>query len=115
MDLKIGETYYLKIRDNLERGSFAFEHVSKEIGAKEITKTGVAGSMIEDLDNTLTELVGTSKAQESQVVEATREVKAAAVAPISRVDELEKAYKLKEKGIISDEEFKTLKSQIISK
>lgn len=115
LDLKIGETYYLKIRDNLERGSFAFEHVSKEIGAKEITKTGVAGSMIEDLDNTLTELVGTSKAQESQVVEATREVKAAAVAPISRVDELEKAYKLKEKGIISDEEFKTLKSQIISK
>lgn len=113
LDLKAGETYYLKIRDNLEKGAFAFEHVSKEIGAKEITKTGVAGSMIDDIDNTITELVGTGKAQESQVVEATREVKAPA--PTSKIDELEKAYKLKEKGIINDEEFKTLKSQIISK
>ena len=113
LDLKAGETYYLKIRDNLEKGAFAFEHVSKEIGAKEITKTGVAGSMIDDIDNTITELVGTGKAQESQVVEATREVKAPV--PTSKIDELEKAYKLKEKGIINDEEFKTLKSQIISK
>lgn len=113
LDLKAGETYYLKIRDNLEKGAFAFEHVPKEIGAKEITKTGVAGSMIDDIDNTITELVGTGKAQESQVVEATREVKAPA--PTSKIDELEKAYKLKEKGIINDEEFKTLKSQIISK
>jgi hypothetical protein len=115
LDLKAGETYYLKIRDNLEKGAFAFEQVSKEIGAKEIAKTGVAGSMIEGLDNTLTELVGSDKAEEKQRVEAKSETKVEVKGPTSKVDELEKAYKLKEKGIISDEEFKTLKSQIISK
>lgn len=115
LDLKAGETYYLKIRDNLSRGAFEFEQVSKEVGAKEITKTGLAGSMINDIDNTLTELVGTDKAQENQVVGTRGEVKAATVAPASKVDELEKAYKLKEKGALSEEEFKTLKSQIISK
>ncbi|ABB45190.1 hypothetical protein Suden_1916 [Sulfurimonas denitrificans DSM 1251] len=114
LDLKAGETYYLKIRDNLERGAFAFEQVSKDVGAKEITTTGVAGTMIEDIDNTLTELVGTGKTQESQVVE-TRKTAAPAPTPVSKVDELEKAYKLKEKGALSDEEFNTLKSQIISK
>ncbi len=111
LDLKVGETYYLKVTDNLEKGAFSFEHVSKEIGEKEITKTGVAGSMIDDIDNTLTELVITDKADENLEVKPQSQIKA----PVSKVDELEKAHKLKEKGIISEEEFKTLKSQIISK
>lgn len=115
LDLKSGETYYLKIRDNLEKGAFAFEQVSKEIGAKEIAKTGVAGSMIESIDNTLTELVGSDKVQEKQTVEAKGATKVEVKDPTSKVDELEKAYKLKERGALSEEEFKTLKSQIISK
>lgn len=115
LDLKAGETYYLKVRDNLTKGAFGFELVSKEVGAKEIKKTGIAGSMMDDIDNTLTELANTGSSQESQVVGTRGEVKATTVAPISRVDELEKAFTLKEKGIITEEEFKTLKSQIITK
>ncbi|DAB30317.1 MAG TPA: hypothetical protein CFH84_04720 [Sulfurimonas sp. UBA12504] len=111
LDLKAGETHYLKITDNLEKGAFSFEQVSKEIGAKEIVKTGVAGSMMDDIDNTLTELVGSGKADENLEVKPQSQTQT----PISKVDELEKAYKLKEKGIISEEEFKTLKSQIIAK
>ncbi len=111
LDLKVGETYYLKVTDNLEKGAFSFEHVSKDTGAKEIIKTGVAGSMIDDIDNTLTELVISDKADENLEVKPQSQIKT----PVSRVDELEKAHKLKEKGIISEEEFKTLKSQIISK
>lgn len=109
LDLKVGETYYLKVTDNLEKGAFSFEHVSKEIGEKEITKTGVAGSMVDDIDNTLTELAGSDKAEQNVEVKPQQQVQA------SKLDELEKAHKLKEKGIISEEEFKTLKSQIISK
>ncbi len=109
LDLKAGGTYYLKITDNLEKGAFSFEHVSKEIGAKEIVKTGVAGSMVDDIDNTLTELAGSDKAEQNVEVKPQQQVQA------SKLDELEKAHKLKEKGIISEEEFKTLKSQIISK
>jgi hypothetical protein len=111
LDLKAGETYYLKITGNLEKGAFSFKHVSKEIGAKEITKTGVAGSMIDDIDNTLTELVSSNKSDTNPEVKQQSQTQI----PVSKVEELEKAHKLKEKGIISEEEFKTLKSQIISK
>lgn len=112
LDLKAGEIYYLKITDNLEKGAFSFDHVSKDTGAKEIIKTGVAGSMIDDIDHTLTEIISSDKAEKSVEVKPPQ---SQIQAPSSKTDELEKAYKLKEKGIISEEEFKTLKSQIISK
>lgn len=110
LELQEGKTYYLRVLENAENGSFVFERVSAEIGAAEIAKTGVAGSMIDDIDNTLTELVGGEKTDAPQQTQVQTPV-----APISKIDELQKAYELKEKGIISEEEFKTLKSQIISK
>lgn len=112
LNLKAGETYYLKIRDNLEKGAFAFEQVSKEVGAKEITKTSLARFIkVMRIDNLLTEIVGSDKEQEGQTVEVKREKNT----QTSKVDELEKMHKLKEKGAISEEEYNTLKSQIISK
>lgn len=106
LDLKAGGVYYLRIRDNLRDGGFSFESVSKETGEKEIVKTGLSGSVLEDKNKILTELVGVPevKKEETKIQ-----------MPISKTDELEKAYNLKEKGIITDEEFKTLKSKIISK
>lgn len=106
LDLKVGGVYYLRIRDNLQNGSFSFEAVSKEIGEKEIIKTELSGSVLEDKTKILTELVGIPETKKEEVK---------AQKPISTTDELEKAYNLKEKGIITDEEFKTLKSKIISK
>ncbi|MDD3505699.1 MAG: hypothetical protein PHX65_04025, partial [Sulfurimonas sp.] len=67
LDLKAGETYYLRIRDNLQNGSFGFENVSKEIAKKEIINTGLAGSVMEDASNVLSELVGTSEPKEEKI------------------------------------------------
>lgn len=106
LDLKVGGVYYLRIRDNLQDGSFSFEPVSKEIGEKEIVKTELSGSVLEDKKKILTELVG--------IPEVKKEETKTQIS-ISTTDELEKAYGLKEKGIITDEEFKALKSKIISK
>ncbi|OHE05810.1 MAG: hypothetical protein A2513_10805 [Sulfurimonas sp. RIFOXYD12_FULL_33_39] len=110
LDLKVGETYYLRIRDNLQNGGFSFENISKEIAKEEIVKTGLAGSVLEDVNNVITELVGTSESKKEEP-----SVQVSTVKSTSKIDELEKAYKLKEKGALTDEEFKTLKSQIISK
>lgn len=106
LDLKVGGVYYLRIRDNLQDGSFSFESVSKEIGEKEIVKTELSGSVLEDKKKILTELVGIPEVKKEETKTQTS---------ISTTDELEKAYGLKEKGIITDEEFKALKSKIISK
>lgn len=106
LDLNAGDSYYLRIRDNLQNGAFSFENISKDVAKVEITKTGLAGSVLEDVNNALTELVGTSEPKKEEVKTKT---------VTSKIDELEKAHKLKEKGILTEEEFKTLKSQIISK
>jgi hypothetical protein len=111
LNLKAGEVHYLRVRDNLENGRFAFEKVANEIGIKEIAKTGLAGSVMEDVDNVindLIEVVGSEK-EKAQTLQAPSQVS------VSKTDELEKAYKLKEQGIITEEEFKTLKTQIITK
>jgi len=39
----------------------------------------------------------------------------APVRNLSKLDELEKAYKMKEQGVLTEEEFKALKTQIITK
>ncbi len=111
LNLKAGETHYLRVRGNLENGRFAFEKVADKTGIKEIAKTGLAGSVMEDVDSAINELI--------EVVGSEKEAQTMQIAPsqtsVSKTDELEKAYKLKEQGIITEEEFKTLKTQIITK
>ncbi|MFT5835443.1 MAG: hypothetical protein ACI9RG_000332 [Sulfurimonas sp.] len=116
LNLKAGNIYYLKIIDNLEGGRFEFEKVSTALGDKEITETGLAGSSVESDENIITEFInpkdtGSVEVKAATVVPTTNQ----AVAPISKTDEIMKAYDLKEKGIINDEEFKTLKINILSK
>lgn len=105
LDLKAGEVYYLRVRDNLENGGFVFEKVSKEVGAKEIAKTGLAGSIMEEKSSIVTEIVEVINPEDTQKLQA----------PLSKPDELQKAYNLKEKGILSEEEYKALKKEILTK
>ena len=134
--LQSGKIYYFKI-DKTDGGGFSFERVDASVGLKEIAKTGLAGSMVEDESNIITEFVN-PKEQEDAMVKPTQPVQAQtapAVAPVatpvtttqvqsspspkrvtaSKLDEIKKAYEMKKEGIISDEEFKTLKSEILAK
>ena len=129
LDLKSGQIYYLKVSDNLEGGKFGFEMVSNAQGSKEIAKTGLAGSSVESPENIITEFVTGSKAAKEEdmmvqqkpvsvqvtsqpVVYAQPIVKSQ---PSAKIDDIQKAYKLKEQGILSDSEFQTLKTEILSK
>ncbi|WP_294960733.1 hypothetical protein [Sulfurimonas sp.] len=117
MDLKIGQIYYVKMITK-DGGSFEFVQVNNDIGSKEITKTGLAGSSEEAEENIITEFIN-PKDTESVEVKATTTTLVPTtnqtVAPMSKTDEIMKAYDLKQKGIINDEEFKTLKINILSK
>lgn len=123
LDLNAGQIYYLKIVDSQDGSAFDFVKVSSSHAKVEITKTGLAGSSEESPENIITEFVNP---KETESMEVKSSAVAAPVAvpqvsapvttmPMSKTDEIMKAYGLKEKGIISDEEFKALKTNILNK
>lgn len=115
LDLKAGDIHYLKVKSFSD--AFAKFDLIKEqsvVAKKEIAKTVDATS--KNIIEKEIEGVTVFADKKAPVVETAVPVQLSAPqVPTSKTDELEKAYKLKEKGIISEEEFKTLKSQIISK
>jgi len=123
LDLKAGETYYFKIVDSQDGSAYDFVKVQSSDAKTEIASTGLAGSSEESPENIITEFVKPSKTESMEVV-APVVVPVAAqaapqaqmqTAPVSKTDEIMKAYEMKEKGILSDEEFKTLKTNILDK
>nr|MDA3908530.1 hypothetical protein [Sulfurimonas sp.] len=126
LDLKSGYIYYLKIKDNQEGSTFDFVKVNNSLASEEIAKTGLAGSSEESQDNIITEFVNPKETDSMEVIPTAAPAAVAPVvipkastpapaAPMSKTDEIMKAYGLKEKGIISDEEFKSLKTNILNK
>ncbi len=98
LDLKEGNIYYLKIENGLENNDFNLLLVNKIQGLKEISKTGLSGSVAVNQNTLITEVIESKETQK-----------------ISKIDEIEKAYKLKEKGILSQAEFEKLKTEILVK
>ncbi|MEA1955872.1 MAG: SHOCT domain-containing protein [Campylobacterota bacterium] len=139
LNLKAGDINYLRVTDNISYGEFAFEQVSPQEARAEISKTGLAGSNVEDPDNIITELMGTEDSQDSSIVKAktdaipavseaeidaiiekklaSRGVSSAVPAYIetSKLDKIKEAFEMKKQGILTDEEFKTLKAEILAK
>ncbi len=98
LNLEAGKIYYLRVDTNLDNDAFAFSQIDNLIASKEIKKTGLAGSVAIDENSILTEIIEDKEPQNN-----------------SKIDEIEKAYKLKEKGIISLVEFEKLKAEILAK
>lgn len=127
LDLKAGETYYLKIVDSQDGSAFNFVKMNNNEAKTEIASTGLAGSSVESKENIITEFVNPKESESMEVVAPvvvpvqTQQVvhtpvqAPAQVAPMSKTDEIMKAFELKEKGIIDDAEFKTLKTNILNK
>ena len=103
VNLEAGHIYYLRVTGDLEDGSFKFEHVSNAEGSKEIKTTGLSGSMVNSPEYIVTELVENDTDEKKET------------SSLSKTQEIEKAYALKEKGIISQKEFEQLKADILAK
>jgi len=132
LNLKAGDINYLRITDNTDSGEFGFEQISPSQARKEIAKTGLAGSSLENPKNIITELVGMnddetkeskptmSEAQIDAIIEKKLSSKgistnAPASTSSSKLDKIKEAYEMKKQGILSDDEFKALKADILAK
>jgi len=114
LNLMPSKIYYLKITDDMSDGDFMFEIVSSEKGLKEISKTGLAGSNEESPENVITEFFDSEDDNSSDIkvnedASSEREVKIT-----SKLQELQNAAELKEKGLLTDEEFNKLKAEILN-
>jgi len=134
LNLKAGDINYLRITDNTDSGEFSFEQIKPSEARKEIAKTGLAGSSLENPENIITELVGLDDKDEAQVknnaptmsesqIDAIIEKKLAkkgitqtapASTSTSKLDKIKEAYEMKKQGILSDKEFKALKADILA-
>ncbi len=101
LNLEVGKTYYVKIVPS-SNGDFEIVHVDNSVGLKEIAKTGLADTYMVEEDEIITQLIEPKKKEKT-------------VTSTSKVDELRKAYQLKQDGIISEDEYKTLKREILTK
>ena len=116
LDLKVGQIYYLKIEDNLAGNNFDFVRVNKRDAYPELMKTGLAGSSVENEDNIINIFTDDEPEKEESAVVAPAVSQAESVAKTSsKMDEVQKAYDMKEKGMLSEEEFNSLKADILAK
>jgi hypothetical protein len=108
LNLQAGQTYYLRVKSHSDDfGKFEVVHVKDAVGAKEIQKMYLAGAYEADRNKAITELILPEKeAKQTVIVQESK---------TSKTEELEKAYALKEKGILSEEEFTKLKQEILAK
>ena len=110
LNLKSGTTYYLKIMDNITGNEFNFIQVNKRVALSEIVDTGLAGTSVSSPDNIINVFTDTPK-EKSVLTEPTVQT----VSKASKMDEIQKAYEMKEKGILSQDEFNSLKSEILAR
>ncbi len=117
LNLEASQIYYLKITDDMSDGDFAFENVSSEKALKEISKTGLAGSNAKSPQNVITEFFDSKdvNASDVKVKEEAQEQKEPLAATTSKIEELQDAAELKERGLLTDEEFNKLKAEILAK
>jgi len=79
----------------------------------ELMKTGLAGSSVESEENIIDIFTDEPKKEEPAVV--TSPLMTPKVNTTSKMDEIQKAFDMKEKGMLSEDEFKALKSEILAK
>ena len=101
LDLKKSSTYFLKISKLADNGDFSFHQIQEKKALQEITDTGLANSVKTD-----------KKTINKNILKETPNKR---TKPLSKIVEIQKAYKLKEKGILTENEFNKLKKEILSK
>ena len=113
LDMKVGQIYYLKILDNLEGDTFDFVSMNERDAYPELMKTGLAGSSVESEENIIDVFTDEPKKEEPAVVAAP--IVTPKVNTTSKMNEIQKAFDMKEKGMLSEEEFKSLKAEILAR
>lgn len=117
LTLDAGKIYYLRVKSfSDDFAKFEIARVSSNVAYPELKDTTLADKF-EKSEDTISQLISSSS-DEPEVAKAKAvEVKAAPVTTnsTSKMDEIQKAFEMKEKGMLSEEEFNTLKAEILAK
>ena len=113
LTLDAGKTYYLRVKSfSDDFAKFEIARVNLNEAYPELKDTTLADKF-EKSENMISELISSSS-DEPEVVKE-RAVEAKSAQTTSKMDEIQKAYEMKEKGMLSEDEFKTLKAEILAK
>ncbi len=115
LELKVGQIYYLKIEDNLAGNTFDFTRMNKKDAYPELMKTGLAGSSVESENYIVNVFTDEPKKEDSVIAVPVISEASVKASSSSKMDEIQKAYDMKDKGMLSEEEFNTLKAEILAR
>lgn len=143
LNMEAGKTYYLKMEAAGGYGeAFSFDEVSASEGQKDLKNSALAGSFEVDAaayvpdfagstagidEDTKTVVPAMTEAEIDAIIEKKLNARAAAtpapapvvqtpaVTKVSTMDEISRAYEMKEKGIITEDEFSKIKAEILAK
>ncbi len=105
LNLEAGNTYFLQIKSfSDDFAKFEIIQVDSKEAYPELQNTTLADTFKKS-ENIISELISSSSDEPSfSTAQST-----------SKMDEIQKAYDMKEKGMLSEEEFKALKAEILAK
>ena len=113
INLDAGKTYFLRIKSfSDDFAKFEIAKVNSSEAYSEL-KSNTLADKFEKSDNIISELIFSSSDEEKTVKE--KSVEAKTTQSTSKMDEIQKAYDMKEKGLLSEDEFNTLKAEILAK
>ncbi|WP_455757051.1 SHOCT domain-containing protein [Sulfurimonas sp.] len=140
LKLRAGHTYFLKTQSAGFGEAFSFKQVNAKDGKRDLKKSSLAGSFELDTTKYIADFAGSTagvkegKSSVSAMTEAeidaiierklsqrTSSVKQTVTKSNSlrttgsKLDEIKEAYEMKKSGALTDEEFKTMKAEILAK
>ena len=109
MTLSAGKTYFLRIKSfSDDFAKFEITRVNSKVAYEALNETTLSGEY-ESTQAAISELIIEDKSEESAASTTT------VIHSKSKTDEILSAAKLKEQGLLSDEEFNKLKSEILAR
>ena len=110
LNLQAGHIYYMRITQ-ADNDDFNFELVKPAIASNEIKNTGLVNSVAVDDDSIITQII-------DPVMDDTTQTKThhkAKKGYDAKLDEVQKAYRMKESGVITEEEYLKIKRDILTR
>lgn len=142
LNLQAGQTYYLKVQSGSFGGLYSFKEVSATEASKDLAQSSLAGSFEMDMAAYVPDFAGStagidendkipsmSEAEIDAIIEKKLKAMGASqqvAAPVrtqvqnntssgSKLDNIKEAYEMKKQGLLTNDEFKAMKAEILAK
>jgi len=113
LNLDAGKIYYLRIQSfSDDFAKFEIKQVNSNEAYAELKDTTLADKF-ERSQNMISELISSSSDEPEVLKEGA--IESTLTQSISKMDEIQKAYDMKTKGMLSEDEFKAIKAEILAK